>query len=120
MAVFVAVFGTRPAAPAIEGSAKRAKGALFFLRSLRSFRALFGAARFALLILGELSASVSSAEFQCRSDVSLRASSSATITRSEEHTSELQSHSDLHSFPTRRSSDLICPAHFGRVVCQRQ
>src|SRR5882672_952358 len=26
--------------------------------------------------------------------------------RSEEHTSELQSHSDLHSFPTRRSSDL--------------
>src|SRR5882672_5176612 len=37
--------------------------------------------------------------------------SSATRTsrppsRSEEHTSELQSHSDLHSFPTRRSSDL--------------
>src|SRR5476649_2471896 len=28
------------------------------------------------------------------------------IERSEEHTSELQSHSDLHSFPTRRSSDL--------------
>src|SRR5438034_289052 len=28
------------------------------------------------------------------------------IPRSEEHTSELQSHSDLHSFPTRRSSDL--------------
>src|SRR5436190_1353549 len=28
--------------------------------------------------------------------------------RSEEHTSELQSHSDLHSFPTRRSSDLGC------------
>src|SRR5882672_4899880 len=27
--------------------------------------------------------------------------------RSEEHTSELQSHSDLHSFPTRRSSDLM-------------
>src|SRR5882672_6486233 len=26
--------------------------------------------------------------------------------RSEEHTSELLSHSDLHSFPTRRSSDL--------------
>src|SRR5206468_3582723 len=26
--------------------------------------------------------------------------------RSEEHTSELQSRSDLHSFPTRRSSDL--------------
>src|SRR5476649_2606542 len=32
--------------------------------------------------------------------------------RSEEHTSELQSHSDLHSFPTRRSSDLAeCPCH---------
>src|SRR5476649_1964634 len=30
----------------------------------------------------------------------------ATWNRSEEHTSELQSHSDLHSFPTRRSSDL--------------
>src|SRR4029453_577125 len=27
-------------------------------------------------------------------------------TRSEEHTSELQSHRDLPSFPTRRSSDL--------------
>src|SRR5579875_1508289 len=32
-----------------------------------------------------------------------------TKARSEEHTSELQSHSDLHSFPTRRSSDLIQP-----------
>src|SRR5882672_2594744 len=29
-----------------------------------------------------------------------------SLDRSEEHTSELQSHSDLHSFPTRRSSDL--------------
>src|SRR5215204_3498166 len=29
--------------------------------------------------------------------------------RSEEHTSELQSHRDLHSFPTRRSSDLDRP-----------
>src|SRR5260221_175725 len=29
------------------------------------------------------------------------------IARSEEHTSELQSHRDLHSFPTRRSSDLF-------------
>src|SRR5947207_1673097 len=27
--------------------------------------------------------------------------------RSEEHTSELQSHSELYSFPTRRSSDLF-------------
>src|SRR5438034_1172235 len=35
--------------------------------------------------------------------------------RSEEHTSELQSHSDLHSFPTRRSSDLAIfrSAEFG-------
>src|SRR5882672_1695037 len=31
--------------------------------------------------------------------------------RSEEHTSELQSHSDLHSFPTRRSSDLLFDYH---------
>src|SRR5215204_5153955 len=31
----------------------------------------------------------------------------AASTRSEEHTSELQSHRDLHSFPTRRSSDLV-------------
>src|SRR5579875_2109283 len=33
-------------------------------------------------------------------------SAKATVDRSEEHTSELQSHRDLHSFPTRRSSDL--------------
>src|SRR5215211_2466914 len=31
---------------------------------------------------------------------------SQSLSRSEEHTSELQSHRDLHSFPTRRSSDL--------------
>src|SRR5215204_3670333 len=31
----------------------------------------------------------------------------ALANRSEEHTSELQSHRDLHSFPTRRSSDLL-------------
>src|SRR5947207_2183049 len=40
--------------------------------------------------------------------------------RSEEHTSELQSHSDLHSFPTRRSSDLIrtesLTKYYGSVV----
>src|SRR5882672_7993341 len=38
--------------------------------------------------------------------------------RSEEHTSELQSHRDLHSFPTRRSSDLPdvrCPHREARV-----
>src|SRR5476649_2451398 len=33
--------------------------------------------------------------------------------RSEEHTSELQSHSDLHSFPTRRSSDLLLVENIG-------
>src|SRR5215211_968245 len=32
------------------------------------------------------------------------------VVRSEEHTSELQSHSDLPSFPTRRSSDLRAPS----------
>src|SRR5436190_1412064 len=36
-----------------------------------------------------------------------------TNPRSEEHTSELQSHSDLHSFPTRRSSDLRERYHRG-------
>src|SRR5476649_1192569 len=36
----------------------------------------------------------------------LRERSPSTRPRSEEHTSELQSHRDLHSFPTRRSSDL--------------
>src|SRR3712207_708059 len=35
-----------------------------------------------------------------------RAHPSRWIRRSEEHTSELQSRQDLHSFPTRRSSDL--------------
>src|SRR5476649_2741964 len=30
----------------------------------------------------------------------------SVLVRSEEHTSELQSHRDLHSFPSRRSSDL--------------
>src|SRR5260221_633456 len=48
--------------------------------------------------------------------------------RSEEHTSELQSHRDLHSFPTRRSSDLrvraivgvlvVAPAPEARVVAE--
>src|ERR687885_619707 len=37
--------------------------------------------------------------------------------RSEEHTSELQSHRDLHSFPTRRSSDLgTALLQLGRLV----
>src|SRR5579875_3875245 len=35
--------------------------------------------------------------------------------RSEEHTSELQSHRDLHSFPTRRSSDLPSQGRVGRA-----
>src|ERR1035437_1659953 len=32
---------------------------------------------------------------------------SRSVLRSEEHTSELQSRRDLHSFPTRRASDLV-------------
>src|SRR5438034_555053 len=37
--------------------------------------------------------------------------SGGDITRSEEHTSELQSYSDLPPFPTRRSSDLVDLSH---------
>src|SRR5476649_277633 len=37
----------------------------------------------------------------------LAGSAAPLAARSEEHTSELQSHRDLHSFPTRRSSDLV-------------
>src|SRR6476646_7791723 len=40
--------------------------------------------------------------------------------RSEEHTSELQSHRDLHSFPTRRSSDLPRHGRLCRFRCQGQ
>src|SRR5215211_5799703 len=45
------------------------------------------------------------------SDCSPSASKTRSRFRSEEHTSELQSHSDLHSFPTRRSSDLNLADH---------
>src|SRR5476649_57003 len=38
----------------------------------------------------------------------------AAAARSEERTSELQSHSDLHSFPTRRSSDLSATSKLHR------
>src|ERR671917_39061 len=41
---------------------------------------------------------------------------SARSSRSEEHTSELQSHRDLHSFPTRRSSDLQHRGVVGELV----
>src|SRR5476649_2931051 len=44
--------------------------------------------------------------FDLSSTAHTKESLSGHIQRSEEHTSELQSHSDLHSFPTRRSSDL--------------
>src|SRR5476649_545749 len=42
--------------------------------------------------------------------------------RSEEHTSELQSHRDLHSFPTRRSSDLAAKtgSHWSPRRCDRR
>src|SRR5476649_187892 len=44
----------------------------------------------------------------------------AAVFRSEEHTSELQSHRDLHSFPTRRSSDLsTCRPSGARGRCRR-
>src|SRR5476649_1612087 len=43
----------------------------------------------------------------CRNESSQYRRSGLGPLRSEEHTSELQSHRDLHSFPTRRSSDLI-------------
>src|SRR5476649_2671695 len=39
--------------------------------------------------------------------------------RSEEHTSELQSHRDLHSFPTRRSSDLRSHCRPGTSIGRR-
>src|SRR5476649_600119 len=45
--------------------------------------------------------------------VAVPRSAAGQLARSEEHTSELQSHSDLHSFPTRRSSDLR------RCICRR-
>src|SRR5476649_1239225 len=41
-----------------------------------------------------------------RKNKKLKLSKKGRRGRSEEHTSELQSHRDLHSFPTRRSSDL--------------
>src|SRR5215211_5385484 len=45
-------------------------------------------------------------------EIQLEDSAGTTYTyRSEEHTSELQSHRDLHSFPTRRSSDLRLRGH---------
>src|SRR5947207_970736 len=46
-------------------------------------------------------------ERSCHCLVSITAPLRENTSRSEEHTSELQSHSDLHSFPTRRSSDLV-------------
>src|SRR5882672_61013 len=48
----------------------------------------------------------------------MMARSSPPKPRSEEHTSELQSHSDLHSFPTRRSSDLIAVGHRNAEVVE--
>src|SRR5215211_2564735 len=44
-----------------------------------------------------------------------RSKTTSPTGRSEEHTSELQSHRDLHSFPTRRSSDLDLRAQDLRV-----
>src|SRR5215211_6048434 len=58
--------------------------------------------------------SVKLAPRSCRVYLRLQASHASRRsrpTRSEEHTSELQSHSDLHSVPTRRSSDLVGVDH---------
>src|SRR6202012_4699879 len=43
---------------------------------------------------------------------------SVKLDRSEEHTSELQSHRDLHSFPTRRSSDLMSETKIREDICR--
>src|SRR5215204_6554603 len=48
----------------------------------------------------------------------LRGFAYGAFIRSEEHTSELQSHRDLHSFPTRRSSDR-CLARRGAALGRR-
>src|SRR5476649_2562660 len=48
-----------------------------------------------------------------------RRSSQPRHRRSEEHTSELQSHRDLHSFPTRRSSDLWAARECSRPISTR-
>src|SRR5579875_1656128 len=64
------------------------------------------------LRIAELMAHKVAAELETLPTISAHADRRAA--RSEEHTSELQSHSDLHSFPTRRSSDLYrsrTPAH---------
>src|ERR1035437_10011028 len=45
-------------------------------------------------------------------------SRSYPVPRSERHTSELQSHRDLHSFPTRRSSDLSQGVGWGSDALQ--
>src|SRR4030095_4437553 len=47
------------------------------------------------------------------------AAAQLVVERSEEHTSELQSHRDLHSFPTRRSSDLTASYFAKSRPCSR-
>src|SRR5476649_521071 len=66
-----------------------------------------------LFVLGDIDATALIIdEFAIRAAHRDRGLTNPESTRSEEHTSELQSHRDLHSFPTRRSSDLA-------AVCAR-
>src|SRR5476649_1657708 len=58
-------------------------------------------------LLAEMTHALRRENAQLRKDnIALSADNAMYVQRSEEHTSELQSHRDLHSFPTRRSSDL--------------
>src|SRR5476649_2234538 len=59
-----------------------------------------------ICVLGVLMFQMSAKELAPADDVGVVFGIVNTPSRSEEHTSELQSHRDLHSFPTRRSSDL--------------
>src|SRR5882672_10471723 len=91
--------------PSLRSGSSPAVGSSRNTNSGSSTRALASATRFT--IPPERSAGIVAA---CRLSIPTASSLSITMSRmksrSEEHTSELQSHSDLHSFPTRRSSDL--------------
>src|SRR5215218_8421829 len=58
------------------------------------------------ILFGQFAAVAKAAAHPYRLELLEQLAQGERSVRSEEHTSELQSHSDLHSFPTRRSSDL--------------
>src|SRR5476649_1405954 len=58
------------------------------------------------IIIADLNAAGAQAVAASVGGIGMACDVSNEADRSEEHTSELQSHRDLHSFPTRRSSDL--------------